>query len=154
MWGLGTPTFNAVQSLHIILISPCDHSSAFVNSTNLGLCSTIVQTLLKKKNPCTSEPIPFKSVFFKGQLRICVYLLHACMLSCFSHVWLFATLWTVACQAPLSVGFSRWEYWSGLPRPPPWGFPDPGIKPRSPASPALKVVTREAHVYAYNFLKQ
>ena len=40
--------------------------------------------------------------------------LSACMLSLFSHVWLFATLWTAALQAPLSMGFSRQEYWSGL----------------------------------------
>ena len=43
----------------------------------------------------------------------------ACELSLFSHVWLFATLWTVAHQAPLFMGFSRQEYWSGLPCPPP-----------------------------------
>ena len=42
------------------------------------------------------------------------YLVHGCMLSCFSHIQLFVTLWTVSCQAPLSVGFSRQEYWSGL----------------------------------------
>ena len=45
------------------------------------------------------------------------------MLSCFSCVQLLATLWTVALQAPLSVGFSRQEYWSGLPCPPPGAFP-------------------------------
>ena len=54
-----------------------------------------------------------------------------------SHVVLFATLWTVALQAPLSLRFSKQEYWSGLPLPPPRDFPDPGIKPMSPASPAL-----------------
>ena len=48
-----------------------------------------------------------------------------------SPVWLFATQWTVAHQAPLSVGFSRQEYWSGLPHPPPGDLPNPGIKPRS-----------------------
>ena len=42
---------------------------------------------------------------------------HACVLSCFSHVWLSATPWTMACQTPLSMGFSRQEYWSGLPFP-------------------------------------
>ena len=42
-----------------------------------------------------------------------------------------ATLWTVACQAPLSMGFSRQEYWSGLPCPPPGDLPNPGIKHRS-----------------------
>ena len=50
-----------------------------------------------------------------------------------SRIWLFATPWTVARQAPLSMGFSRQEYWSGLPFPPPGDFPDPGIKSRSPA---------------------
>jgi len=44
-----------------------------------------------------------------------------------------ATPWTVACQAPLSMRFSRQEYWSGLPFPSPGGLPDPGIEPRSPA---------------------
>ena len=48
-----------------------------------------------------------------------------------------ATPWTVACQDPLSVGFSRQEYWSGLPFPLPGDLPDPGIEPQSLASPAL-----------------
>ena len=53
-----------------------------------------------------------------------------CMLSHFSHVQLFATPWTVACQAPLSMGFSaRLEYWSGLPCPPPGDLPDPRTSP-------------------------
>ena len=55
------------------------------------------------------------------------------VLSCFSHVRLFATLWTVASQAPLYVGFSRQGYWSGLPFPSPGDPPDPEIKPSSPA---------------------
>ena len=49
-----------------------------------------------------------------------------------SRVRLFATLWTVAHQAPLSMGFSRQEYWSGLPFPSPGDLPDPGIEPGSP----------------------
>ena len=52
-------------------------------------------------------------------------------------VWLFVTLWTVARQAPLSLGFSRQEYWSGLPSPPPGDLMAPGIKPSSFTSPAL-----------------
>ena len=60
------------------------------------------------------------------------------LLSCSSQVQLFVTPWTVAHQAPLSMGFSRQEYWSGLPCPPPGDLPSPGIKPMSPASPALK----------------
>ena len=55
------------------------------------------------------------------------------MLSCFSRVQLFVTLWTVALQAPQSMGFSRQEYWNGLPCPPPGDLPDPGVKPTSPA---------------------
>ncbi len=50
-----------------------------------------------------------------------------------SRVRLFATPWTVAHQAPLSMGFSRQEYWSGLPFPTPGDLPNPGIKPGSPA---------------------
>ena len=56
------------------------------------------------------------------------------MLCC---VQLFATPWTVARQTPLSMGFSRKEYWSELPFPSPEGFPDPEIKPTYSSSPAL-----------------
>ena len=59
------------------------------------------------------------------------------MLSHFSHVQLFATLWTVAHQAPLSMGFSKQEYWSGLSFPTARDFPDPEIKPVTIMSPAL-----------------
>ena len=54
----------------------------------------------------------------------------ASLLSC---VRLSATPWTVARQAPLSMGLSRKEHWSGLPCPPPWDRPNPGIQPRSPS---------------------
>ena len=54
-----------------------------------------------------------------------------------SHVRLFETLWTVTCQAPLSIGFSQQEYWSGLPFPSPGDLPNPGTEPASPAAPAL-----------------
>ena len=54
------------------------------------------------------------------------------MLGCFSRVQLFVTLWIVARQAPLPMGFSRQEYWSGLLCPPPGDLPEPGIKPASP----------------------
>ena len=59
------------------------------------------------------------------------------MLNRFSRVQLFATAWTVACQAPLPLGFSRQEYWSGLPCPPPTYPPNPGIEPLSLKPPAL-----------------
>ena len=56
------------------------------------------------------------------------------MLSHFSRVQLFAMLWTVACQPPLSMGFSRQQYWSGLPFSPPGDLPNQGVKPVFPAS--------------------
>ena len=55
----------------------------------------------------------------------------------FSHAQLFETPRTVALGAPLSMGFSRQEYWSGLPGPPPGDLPNPGVKPASLTSPAL-----------------
>ena len=54
------------------------------------------------------------------------------VLSHLNHAQLFAIPWTVAQQAPLSMGFSRQEYWSRLPFPSPGDLPDPGIEPRSP----------------------
>ena len=54
-----------------------------------------------------------------------------------SHVQLFVTPWTVVCQAPLSTGLPRQEYWSELPFPPPGDLPDPWIKPMSLASPLM-----------------
>ena len=59
------------------------------------------------------------------------------MLSHFSCVRFCATPWTVARQAPLSIGFSRQEYWSGLPFPSPGDLPELGIEPASPVFPSL-----------------
>ena len=64
-------------------------------------------------------------------------LLLTCMLSCFSHVQVFVTLWTVAHQVPLSMGFSRQEYWSRLLCPPSRDLPDPRIESMFLISPAL-----------------
>ena len=58
----------------------------------------------------------------------------------------FATPWTIVHQVPLSVGFSRQEYWSGFPFPSPGDLPDPGIKPRSPVSLAWQVDSLLAQV--------
>ena len=65
-------------------------------------------------------------------LCVCVYV---CVLS---HVQLFAILWTAACQASLSMGYFRQEYWNGLPFPPPRDLPDPAIELTSPVSPPLQ----------------
>ena len=64
---------------------------------------------------------------------------HVYMLNCFSHVHPFVTLWTVTHHVPVFLGFSRQEYWIGLPCHAPEDLPDPGIEPVSPAAPALKV---------------
>ena len=59
----------------------------------------------------------------------------------------FATLWTVALQAPLSMGFSWQEYWSGLLFPSPEDLPDPGIKPRTPAFQADSLLSEQPGKY-------
>ena len=73
-------------------------------------------------------------IFTKSDIHMHIY---KHVPSHFSHVQLFVTLWTVACQAPLSIGFPRQEYWSGLLYPPSGDLPDPGSEPASLMSPAL-----------------
>ena len=74
----------------------------------------------------------------RSRRKVLVQWCHWCawVLSCFSHVWLFAAP-TAARQTPLSMGFYRQEYWSGLPCPIPGGLPNPWITPMSLLSPAL-----------------
>ena len=79
----------------------------------------------------------FKRVLDKTPTVLFCLCMPACTLSCLSHVLLYVTLWTVAHQAPLSMGFSRQEYWSGLPCPPPGDRPSPEVEPASLTSPAL-----------------
>ena len=81
----------------------------------------------------------FLTKIFKLTLfQLSVFINHICVcVQSLSHVWLFAAPWTVTHQAPLSIRFSRQEYWNGLPFPTPGDIPDPGIKPASFASPAL-----------------
>ena len=76
---------------------------------------------------------PKKSMFIL-KLELYLAFVAVCVLS---PVWVFATPWTVAHQAPLSMGFHRQEYWSGLPFPSPKDLPDQGIKLISPVSHAL-----------------
>ena len=88
------------------------------------------------------------------QIRVLLYMC-ACVLSSFSPVLLFVTPWTIARHAPLSMGFSRQEYQSRLPRPPPGDLPNPGIEPRSLTPPVLAAgffitsITWEALIYIY-----
>ena len=69
----------------------------------------------------------------KGRRCVCVCGCVCAHTHVLSHIWLFATPWTVTQQTPLSMEFSRQEYWSGLPFPTPGNLSDPGMKPISPA---------------------
>ena len=80
----------------------------------------------------------YSKICLELSLILSLMLRNVCVLNHFSHVQVFASLSIVDCQAPLSMGFSRQEYCSGLPCPPPGDLPDPGIEPMSPVAPALQ----------------
>ena len=82
--------------------------------------------------------LPVHSLGFNTILYDSQVLHSICILSHFSHVRLFATPWTGARQAPLSMGYPRQEYWSGVPCCPPGDPPNPGIKPASSVAPTLQ----------------
>ena len=110
---LANTTFNSHQEHCPHLVFDADHTnvqSDYIPLTHCWLSPlSSVPRLLLRVLSCASEKV--KSL---------------------SHVRLFATPWTVAHQAPPSMGFSRQEYWSGLPFPSPGDLPDPGIESRSP----------------------
>ena len=90
------------------------------------------------KRPTKNKPKTTKKMVIGSYREITTLNVNGlCVLSRFRHVWFCATPWTVAYQAPLSMEFSRQEYSSGLPRPPPGDLPDPRIEPASLSSPAL-----------------
>ena len=108
----------------------------------------------------SSPPISTSSIFpvYFSRVSLCSTstntLTYACVqLSHFSCVWLFATLWAVAHQAPLSMGFPKQKYWSGLPCPPA-DLPESGSEPESLKSPALagRFLTTSAPWEAPSFL--
>ena len=93
---------------------------------------------------CTAKyTYTFPHVYTYIYMHKCIYIyifsihIHMCVLSRFSCVQLFVTLWTIVCQASLSRGFSEQEHWSGLSCPPQSDHPDPEMEPTSPRSPAL-----------------
>ena len=77
--------------------------------------------------------VPLASPFYQGQVPDLIVIPVPVKVKLLSRVRLFATPWTVAYQAPPSMGFSRQEYWSGLPFPSPGELLNPGIEPGSPA---------------------
>ena len=83
----------------------------------------------------------------KGLTTTCLLNMLLLLLNCCSCVWFSVTLWTVTCQASLSIGFSRREYWSVLPFPPPGDLPDPGIEPMfRPLHTDYHWASKEAHL--------
>ena len=94
----------------------------------------IIQSFMSKR--CALNCWLYLSVYSKSHTfnPLCdVYFLSEVKVKSLSRVQLFATPWTVAYHPPLSMGFSRQQYWSGLPFPSPTDLPDPGMEPRSPA---------------------
>ena len=91
---------------------------------------------------------------------VCIFIFVHCMLSHFSHIQCFAALWTIACQAPLSMGFSRQEYWSGLLCYTPGALPYPRIKLVSlnisciAGEFFITSAAREAHIYIYLYINE
>ena len=128
-WGrkeLDTTESLHFTSLRILVISPSKLLTLGSTPSSLSTVPSYNSTphLLLSQKPSTSDVIVPASVRSSYPL---------CVLNDFSPVQLFATLWTIPLQAPLSMGFSRQEYWSGLPLPSLGDLPDPGIKPGSPA---------------------
>ena len=105
------------KNLHILMFSPTVRK--LTTQSSYG-------------EPTTGQPL-YSFCFMNMELTTS-FLKCVCTLNC---VWLFATTWTIAPQAPLSVEFSRQEYWSGLPCPPQGDFPDPGIRSVSLTSSAV-----------------
>ena len=126
----------------LTLCSPMD-SSVSGSSVHGILQARILEWVIHSLLPGSSPPMDQTQVsciagrFFTIWAAREAHMFSYCMLSLFSHVQLFVTSWTVARQAPLSMGFSRQEYRSGLPCPPPGDLPNLGIKPASLMSPAL-----------------
>ena len=117
--GSGMSQDNGIDTYTLLCVKQITNENLLYSTGNSAQCSAVTK---------------------REYMWICVYtqLTHfaiqqkwtqcASVLSCFSRVQLFATLWTIVRQAPLSMGFSRQEYWSGLPCPPPGDLPNPGIE--------------------------
>ena len=112
------------------LESPGPHSQPHWNSGSSSAGSPATGSL--------RSPLPASWDWSPGRKAVGRYISRDCMrANSLSHAQLFATLWTVAHKAPLSMGFLRQEYWNGWPFPPPGYLPNPGIEPKPPAPPAL-----------------
>ena len=119
------------RSCNFYFFLPTPYHSAR-HTTRVGYCSLLVLSNHWDTLFC-GEGRERKPAGKEESLKDSVYVYVCVRAQLLSHVRLFVTPWTVAYQDPLFMGFSRQEYWSGLPFPPPGHPPDPGIEPLSPA---------------------
>ena len=126
-------TFSNRKSGIFAIVESLMGESMKINSTNLETWRVSTQAI---KINCVLSKIEYSQQLsaFGNLMEFGFYV---CTLSHFSSVWLFEIPWTIAHQAPLFMGFSRQEHWSGWPCPPPGNLPDLAIKPVSPVSSAL-----------------
>ena len=152
----------SVQSLSRVrlLVTPrtaARQASLSITSSWTLLKLMSIESAMPPKHLILGHPfLLLPSVF--PSVRVCIHIcLYVCVSVC-SHIQLFATSWSVARQASLSMGFSRQEYWSGLPFPPPEDLSNLAIEPVSPPSSALaggffttvppaKYVHTHTHIY-------
>ena len=139
-WQNGLKKYDStIRCLENIHFRSKDTNKLKVNMEKVIPCNGISSTLKRKEIPTLVmtwvklRDILLKEINQPQRDRYCM-IPFIVVLSHFSHVRVFVTPWTVAHQAPLSMGFSRQEYWRGLP---PAGHPDPGIEPPFLMSPAL-----------------
>ena len=117
--------------LPVFLLNPASsHLLLLVVYSSLSLNSGWVAPP-PRSQPCLPPFLKFSFYWSVVDLQVCIN--YCAALRCFSHVWLCVTPWTAACQVPLSMGFSRQEYWNGLTYAPSGDLPDPGIELASPA---------------------
>ena len=127
------------RQAHSLVQGLCTCSLFFLEHSPWNFCTlempswtTSFKRVLQPQPSVSSHSVSFSAQAFLLYYIVCMYVLDR-----FSHVQLFATLWTVAHQVLLSMEFSRQEYWSGLSCSPPGDLLDPGIKPMPLMSPAL-----------------
>ena len=132
-WGAPLLSPHTHQSRHTEASISVTHVSreggGQVRETELAIQTAPLQRTTTRRNTSSQQHESQEQNFWDKWTKREV---DTCVLSC-SVVSHSATPWTVARQAPLSMGFSRQEYWSGLPCPPPGALPNPGIEPGAPA---------------------
>ena len=128
--------------------TPGSHCRGMSSIPGLELrsCKPCIQ-IKKSDGHCHHSRLDFKEYKWKKRKKNMSHTVHLSVLFVLSCVRLFATLWTSAHQAPLSVGFSRQEYWNGLPFSSIGVLPDPGIESTSLASPASNCLLHWRRIY-------